>query len=496
MEHKRVSATKQEENRDYPNRPIPMRPLPRRPQADQQDQQRMLNPEWMSTTHSTHVPMNAPETTEQFEPTFVKLDRQVLRFYGYAKEPVVESRMEHFRVKRLILYYYLEDNTLSIIEPREENAGKPQGAFLKRRMVLKQNASGIAILPEDLVVGQEILIYGNLIYLCDCDAYTREFYEYNQRPQPAAEDIPVDRFTLTNNAPRHVVKDTVMKDFLEKALGGGKPKPQRQFLDHDRQVLRFYAKSGDKFVVHYYLADDTIEILEVRFANNGKDNAPVFLRRSKMPKRLAVGQPGQVPLSEFVTEKEFFPDMTLTAYGRDFQILAADSFTVEYFKRNYQRTFPVGPVIDPAPLERTNVIIPPHDGLGSEEDSLGYIYRLIPKPPYKDFFKFIDNSSKILRWVAHLNTTIPEDVDRRFIISYFLHDDSLQIHEIPQRNSGIAEGKFLIRNRYKNVQNNEVFFGPHDFVIGRDVLVNSYSFHLESCDEFTRKYMEATYGLS
>lgn len=72
----------------------------------------------MSTTHSFHAPLATSEITEQFEPTFVKLDRQVLRYSGYFRESVVESRLEHFCVRTLILYYYLEDHTLSIIEPR------------------------------------------------------------------------------------------------------------------------------------------------------------------------------------------------------------------------------------------------------------------------------------------------------------------------------------------------------------------------------------------
>jgi hypothetical protein len=35
-------------------------------------------------------------------------------------------------VRKLIIYYYLDDNSLSIIEPKKENSGIPQGAFLKR----------------------------------------------------------------------------------------------------------------------------------------------------------------------------------------------------------------------------------------------------------------------------------------------------------------------------------------------------------------------------
>jgi hypothetical protein len=57
----------------------------------------------------------------------------------------------------------------------------------------------------------------------------------------------------------------------------------------------------------------------------------------------------------------------------------------------------------------------------------------------------------VLRFTARFNTRIPEDVDRRFIISFFLSDDTIQIFEPAQKNSGIMEGKFLERRKYKNV---------------------------------------------
>lgn len=67
----------------------------------------------------------------------------------------------------------------------------------------------------------------------------------------------------------------------------------KQFLDHDRNVLRFYCYWDDtqsmfgdprELILHYFLADDTIEILEVRYPNSGRDTTPTFLHRSKLPK--------------------------------------------------------------------------------------------------------------------------------------------------------------------------------------------------------------------
>ena len=46
------------------------------------------------------------------------MDRRVLRFYGQFIEAVVESKLEAYRLRRLIIYYYLEDDSISMISPR------------------------------------------------------------------------------------------------------------------------------------------------------------------------------------------------------------------------------------------------------------------------------------------------------------------------------------------------------------------------------------------
>ena len=60
-------------------------------------------------------------------PTWLKHDRQVLQFRGYFQEPVVENPDENYRIRKCIIYYYLEDNAMYITEPKIENSGLPQG---------------------------------------------------------------------------------------------------------------------------------------------------------------------------------------------------------------------------------------------------------------------------------------------------------------------------------------------------------------------------------
>jgi len=50
--------------------------------------------------------------------------------------------------------------------------------------------------------------------------------------------------------------------------------------------LRFNVHcEGNPYIIHYYLADDTMDIREVHFANNGKDAWPLLLKRQKIPKK-------------------------------------------------------------------------------------------------------------------------------------------------------------------------------------------------------------------
>lgn len=78
----------------------------------------------------------------------------------------------------------------------------------------------------------------------------------------------------------------------------------KQFLDHDRHVLRFFCIWDDRdvpfgdpheMVLHYYLADDTIEVREIIPANSGRDAVPMFLHRGKLPKTLEpMRKPGEL----------------------------------------------------------------------------------------------------------------------------------------------------------------------------------------------------------
>lgn len=80
----------------------------------------------------------------------------------------------------------------------------------------------------------------------------------------------------------------------------------------------------------------------------------------------------------------------------------------------------------------------------------------------------------------------PEDAIRKFIITYYLNDDSLQIYEPHSKNSGFSTGKFLERGQYKNLQG--AVYKPEHLVIGQVVKINGYEFLIMDCDDFTKKW--------
>ena len=58
-------------------------------------------------------------------------------------------------------------------------------------------------------------------------------------------------------------------------------------------------------------------------------------------------------------------------------------------------------------------------------------------------------ASHVLRFVAVMDTNYSVDMSRRFIVSFYLSDDTIAVFEPPQRNSGVLGGKYLERGRVK-----------------------------------------------
>jgi len=52
---------------------------------------------------------------------------KVLKFKGWYKESVPENPSEQYRIRYVDILYFLEDDSMTIIEPKVENSGLSQG---------------------------------------------------------------------------------------------------------------------------------------------------------------------------------------------------------------------------------------------------------------------------------------------------------------------------------------------------------------------------------
>jgi hypothetical protein len=451
-----------------------------------------------------------PDVTMRRTPAWVAYDRKVLRFYAYFKEAVFCSAMENYRVRKTVIYYYLEDHSIHVAEPKQENSGIPQGVFIKRHRIPKANNEYVCL--DDLAIGAEIQIYGREFRIYDADEFTRQFFSQNGVDLGPGEELPQDQFAQ-KTAPQPVNNKKIMypmKNHMEASLGkmmGVDIEATQRFLKNDRKVLRFYCLDSDfningeqrPFVCHYFLADDTVEVLEIQMPNCGRDAFPVFCKRAKLPKDFNKVRPDVSRIGwttdksvQYHTEVDFQVGSEIEVYGRKLFICGCDAFTKEFYMQNFgmpEEAFaPIG-FDDPEP-QRPTMLPPTETGFGSEEDSLGSYLFLIPKVPRIDFKKWMENDGKMMQFSAKMVNPKPEDEDRRFNIKYFLNNNTLQVFEFFQRNSGFIGGKFLERSRQKNVDTG-LFFHARDFKVGNILTINGTQFELLKSDLWTDKFMAA-----
>ena len=117
------------------------------------------------------------------------------------------------------------------------------------------------------------------------------------------------------------------------------------------------------------------------------------------------------------------------------------------------------------------------------------VVKLQPKAPKVDMKKMFKQDMHILRFNAKLVSTEPDDENREFIISFYCGDDTIQVYEVCDKNSGRIGGKFMERKNHKNpVTNNN--YDERDFLIGRTIFLGGFRFQLVQADEYTEKYME------
>ena len=344
-----------------------------------------------------------------------------------------------------------------------------------------------------------IKTYKDKYHITDCDKFIKEFFESEGI---ALNDPQLTLDPYTKGRIIHQSCHTTPSEF----------ESFHQFLTMDSKVLCFFAvwddadtlyKETRTFTIHYFLADNTVEIREVTEPNSDHEPFPVMMRRKRLPKLLkpqpfpnCVLDVSKHEVDEYFSPKDFQLGHTVKLLARSFLLYDCSGFTKEYFQTNH-------PDLEMKPIEVPKKVdkyhnrkreVPPYNGFGSLEDSLQNCLSLVPKPPKKNVIKMLENNLKVLRYSAKMNSRYAKEESRYFILTYYLSDDMISIYEKTARNSGFIGGKFLkktlIPKPGSSLENPE-YYSPADFAIGATLEVFSHHFVLTDAEQYVLTYLES-----
>lgn len=481
------------------------------------------DPRWGPQLGRPRTAGSSVPSTPAHKPAWIAFDGVCLRFFGYFEDMEATKRTGLRRVRRCVVTLYLEDNTVDVREPKQENSGIVQGQLLKRMRVQKPDGSKYE--PRDFVVGGSVTLFSRTYVLLACDEFTRAFFEREGifvapdiafpegRDPPPPSQQPASAPSLTSAHPAPATTSSSSSGANANRAKG------RQFLKHDRNVLRFFAtseqpglgggdtKSSRAFILHYFLADDTVEVLEVLQRNSGRDPFPKLLRRQRLPKqnysvgiRPASDDTRRRAGHEYWDWRELRIGAVVNCFGNMLTLRDCDEHTRDWYAAEMglsEADFAAMPPLPgPPPVPRLEP--PAHtSGIGSEEDSLESCYRLVPKPQKKvDYNEWAMNEGQVMRFTGSFvsGPGKPEvneiDAGRSFVVSFYLEDHSLAVFEPPVPNSGLPGGKFVERRQVKKSHGSKVWLRARDLYVGAVLEVSARYVRLNAADEATLNIME------
>eukprot|EP00595_Chromulina_sp_UTEXLB2642_P000719 CAMPEP_0196761390 /NCGR_PEP_ID=MMETSP1095-20130614/609_1 /TAXON_ID=96789 ORGANISM="Chromulina nebulosa, Strain UTEXLB2642" /NCGR_SAMPLE_ID=MMETSP1095 /ASSEMBLY_ACC=CAM_ASM_000446 /LENGTH=826 /DNA_ID=CAMNT_0042110867 /DNA_START=24 /DNA_END=2505 /DNA_ORIENTATION=- len=482
----------------------------------------------------------APSRKQPLVPKFVENEKQVCRFYGYFYDervwddstPLGVPTIERDMVRKLTIYYYLYDNTIHMAEPRAQNTGMTAGEFYKRGALYKADSQPVSL--QDLCPGNKLYVLGREIILTDADQFTRDYFrrELNiilspafDTPSTIREDLGAMYATgLVSHFPdpnaTHGSRSTdylITKENNEKTY---------RFLRFDGRVLRFQCleisaldtniiqfnekdekkiiipQKTKRYALSYFLSDQKVDIRVVKSKTNGAtqtanqivnlEESMLIMKKSKIAKNWRQVQRGAAPINYEPTDLQC--GNIIDVYGREFLLINCDNFT----RTIYAEMGITQNEVEVQIAEEKHVVHPIPvlgDGflaIGSEIDTLANVYGTVKQG--RDVNKINRNQNRILRSKAIMLSTNITDINRVFMITFYLEDDTIFIFEEIQRNSGIMGGTFLKRGRYiNNLPDDNAsprYFIPTDIYLGNVISLNGIELKIVEMDNLSLKFCE------
>jgi hypothetical protein len=218
-----------------------------------------------------------------------------------------------------------------------------------------------------------------------------------------------------------------------------------------------------KFLIYYHLEDNTLMITEPRQANSGIQQG-AFLKRSAVPS---------------ITPLDFNIGATLKIYGNVFTIYRCDDFTRSYLKSS----------LGVSVLE--NLTDP--DGAAVADKGAQSSRKAVDTRG-----KFLTHDKQVLRFYCVWDDKSRYGDSRKFVLQFFLIDDTVSISEAEGSCGGGISTTMLHRSRLPVKDEDAGARGPthedFDYITADDLRVGGFvrvykrDFFIYGADEFTSKW--------
>ncbi|XP_055348833.1 LOW QUALITY PROTEIN: EF-hand domain-containing protein 1-like [Paramacrobiotus metropolitanus] len=403
----------------------------------------------------------------------------VLRYYGYFLEDLKDCDPHYpeygYRVRQVVVYYHLEDDTIHVFEPPLENFGVEQGVLCPRGVYYRPR-NGLLVDREpyqsnDFKLGNDYIIGPYKIRLYEADAFTKKFW---------VTHFPMDSIG-TPEAPKQdpVWEKSTAKRDLSHRLAEYKrnrkplypPNPYHLEVPDDKK-LQFVGILDDTnfplarcrpVVVEYYFCDETIRVMEFRIDNDAHpfgSTLNTVIRRSRIPKNPVEQQvpsalgPIEKPTPEFTyyEPKDFCIGNTLRLHGRHILLVECTEWTRRWWDENCQPAMPANADWRSRYQRRPHkaprdLVVPEHNGLGTHDDSMKSVMEIQPQARPVNELPQLCFSDDTFKYSAKQLSHHPDAHLPDYSIIYYMADNTIAVYEHTVPGDATYGRKFLRRQQ-------------------------------------------------